>query len=426
MKNKNFIKNLEIGQVIPMVILMLFVIIGMVALIVDGGAVMSNRREAQAAADSGALAGAQRACMGYGDAIPVAESYALTNNATSATATVLGYEVSVQATVEYESFFAKIFGDQTLKASAEATAGCYGVRGASPLPLAWNCLAKSVGGGPFDPAYGCQIQSLSWNLLGPMADPNWTPASERTTSISINDYDGNARTYHMSGTNILDNLGVPPEQIYIIIDSDKICKEDDPLIGTVVCDLDGDGKKDIVTGGNRGWLYLSADTSDIAQWLGNPGPPLTLTPHTWLSGKSGVVTSVYIKLQLIAYGYQGRVVLIPVYNTLCDGDPRTDTACVSAAHAFPWPPAPPGGDNFSEIRNKTFNYHILTFAPFYISCISTKGACPGYQLAMSLNGVELKEEPIIEGFFLHDVDVSPDVNQGCDINLGNCVISLSN
>ena len=74
---KFLIKNkLETGQVIPLVVLMIFVIIGMVALILDGGSIMSNRRTAQAAADAGALAGAQRVCLGKSDAKSVAEYYA--------------------------------------------------------------------------------------------------------------------------------------------------------------------------------------------------------------------------------------------------------------------------------------------------------------------------------------------------------------
>jgi len=56
--------DLEAGQVLIIVAIMMFAIIAMAALILDGGALMSNRRVAQAAADSGALAGAQCICTG--------------------------------------------------------------------------------------------------------------------------------------------------------------------------------------------------------------------------------------------------------------------------------------------------------------------------------------------------------------------------
>jgi len=419
--------KMETGQMIPLVVVMFVVIIGIAALILDGGSIMSNRRTAQAAADAGALAGAQRACLGRSDAKSVAEYYATVNNdATSALATVLGQQVTVNAVVEHPSFFAKIFGEQTLKASAEAVAGCYGVRGKSVIPVAWNCRAPSVGGGPYDPAYGCQIQTLSWELIGPMADPNWDPPSQRKTYVSLSDYDGNIKDYFMSGTSIVDSTGIPPEQIYIIIDSDKICIEDDPVKGVIQCDLDGDGKKDIQLGGDRGWLYLTADTSNIAAWIkeNGPHPNFSLDSHTWLSGKSGNDVNIYI--EMINSRYPGEVVLVPVYNYLCDGDPRTDSTCVDSAHASPPWPYFDGEDDFSEIRNKSLNYHILTFEPFYVSCVSQKGECPGFRYAQTLpKGSELKDGPVIEGFFLTDGEVSPDITQDCAINLGNCTISLS-
>ena len=143
MKKFQFRNKLEKGQVIPLVILMFFIIIGMVALIIDGGAIMSNRRTAQAAADAGALAGAKRVCLGKNDAIAVAEYYATVNNgATTALATMIENQVNVKATVEHPSFFAKIFGDPTLEASAEAIAGCFGARGKSVCTCDVAMLAK--------------------------------------------------------------------------------------------------------------------------------------------------------------------------------------------------------------------------------------------------------------------------------------------
>jgi len=420
---KNSIKDrLETGQVIPLIVLMLFVIIGMVALILDGGAIMSNRRVAQAAADAGALAGAQRACLGKPDAIAVAEYYALTNNnATTAVATLEGMQVTVNTTVEQPSFFAKIFGVETLKASAEATAGCYGVRGKAVVPLAWRC--KPPGEGPFNPEYGCQMQTLSWDLIGPMVDPNWNPPSQRTTSVRISDYGGTEKEYYMSGKSIVDIGGIPPEQIYIVIDSTKLCIEDGG--DDFQCDLDGDGKKDITLGGDRGWLYLTKDTNSISKWIQDMGahPDFTLVTHIWLSGKSGADVDVYIKM--IDAGYVGEVVLIPIYNEICLNDPTVDISCVERAHAHPPWPEFFGVDIFTEMRNQVPYYHIIAFAPFYVSCIDKKGECPGFRYAQTLND-DLKDNPVIEGYFLSDYKVSPNATAGCDINLGNCTISLSN
>lgn len=431
---KKFLINnkLETGQVLPLVVLMFFVLIGMAALILDGGSLMSNRRTAQAAADAGALAGAQRACLGKSDAKAVAETYARVNNgATTALATVTGKQVTVRTTVEHPSFFAKIFGKQTLNSSAEASAGCFGASGKGVVPMAWNCRAPSVGGGPFNPVYGCQIQPLSWKLIGPLVDPNWMPASERKTSVLIGDFNGqNPINYSMSPTytkSMVDSAGIPPKQTYIIINSAKICIEDDPVTGAVICDLNGDGKKDIQVSGDRGWLYLTKGTSNIGDWIKNPPANFTLKPHTWLSGQSGVVESVYNIM--VSENWVGKVVLVPVYNVLCENNPQTQSppTCVTAAHASPWP-AFTGVDDFSEQKNSGPYYHIIAFDPFYISCINTKGNCPGYKYAQIINPdkkVLDDNESVIEGYFLSDAAVSPDFTGDCVINLGNCTISLT-
>ncbi len=419
---KFLIKNkLETGQVIPLVVLMIFVIIGMVALILDGGSIMSNRRTAQAAADAGALAGAQRVCLGKSDAKSVAEYYAtVNNNATSALATVTEECVIVEATVENPSFFAKIFGEQTLAASAEATAGCYAASGKAILPMTWRCWPNN-NEGPFNEEYGCEMQTLSWELIGPMVDPNWIPSSERVTSVSISDFDGNTEDYFMSNTSIVDSTGlVPPEQIYIISDSDKVCIEEG---GDIDCDLDDDGKKDIQLGGNRGLLYLTADTTNIPQWITEPDPDYLIKSHLWLSGKPGVEKDVVIAM--VTEGFQGKMVMIPIFNEICDDNPQTDSACVEAAHASPPWPVFDGEDDFSEIRNATLNYHIIAFAPLYISCVSKSGDCPGYRYAQTFSSELSDNESVIEGYFLTDVGVSPDSSRNCDINLGSCTVSLS-
>ncbi|MDY6867186.1 MAG: flp pilus-assembly TadE/G-like family protein [Chloroflexota bacterium] len=412
LKSKN---KYERGQVLPFVVILLTVIIGTVALMLDGGSIMSNRRSAQAAADTGALAGAQRACLGFNDASVYAEQYATGNGATSVNVSIAGTQVTVTATIEYGSFFSKIFGYQTLNTNATATAGCYMPDGRSVVPLAWNCRAPTVGGGPYDPDMGCQIQTLSWDTFEPLV----------TGQISSVTHD--SKVYFMDGADIVDSSHVPPKQIYIIIDSDKICLEDDPLNGVIPCDLDGDGKKEIQLGGDRGWLYLTADTSNIGSWIGanGPHPDFNLDSHVWLSGKSGNVVAVYN--EMINSGFIGQTVLIPVYNEICDGDPRTDATCVANAHASPPWPSFNGVDDFSEIRNTSLNYHIITFEPFYISCVDTKGDCPGFQHAQTLpGGDELKDIPVIEGYFLRDFELSPDVTQSCILNLGNCIITLSN
>jgi hypothetical protein len=414
MKRSYPIKKFEKGQVTPLAILMLLlIIIPMIALIVDGAAVMSNRRMAQAAADAGALAGAQRACLGYNDAKTVAENYATAkNNATTALAIVEGKQVTVNATVQYSSFFAGILGDPILEASAEAIAGCYGVRGKGVVPLAWHCWPND-GVGPFNDEYGCEMQTLDWEEIQPLIDGEVSP-------VAIEDFDGNSKLYRMSGTSIVDDSTgkLTPEQIYIIFDSDKLCVSD------IDCDLDNDGKDDLQLGGDRSWLYLTASTTNITEWItGNPS--ISLDTHIWLTGKSGEVAAAVNKM--IDVSWPGQVVLVPVYNEFCLTKPNVTPACVTAAHASPPWPAYGGADDFSEMKNQDPYYHVIAFTPFYISCISKNGNCPGYIYADKvINGNKLKDsEQVIEGYFLSGVEVSLETTDFCSYDLGNCTVSLS-
>jgi hypothetical protein len=78
------------------------------------------------------------------------------------------------------------------------------------------------------------------------------------------------------------------------------------------------------------------------------------------------------------------------------------------------------------MKNSGPYYHILTFEPFYITCVNSQGNCPGYEYAQTLPGNDdlSANEPVIEGFFLSDVGIIPDIADGCSVNLGNCTISL--
>lgn len=386
---------------------------------------MLNRRTAQAAADAGAMAGARELCYSTGtDPLDVARSYALMNEAATVDAQLDSGLVSVNTTVTNDSFFAKIFNEDSLDAGAEAIAGCFAPSGKSVIPMTWRCWPNDDEG-PFNDEYGCEMQTLSWGLIGPMVDPNWDPPSERKTSVPISDYGGNELDYRMSSTSIVDEITglIPPEQIYIIFESNKICIEDGGV--DIQCDLDGDGKKEIQVGGNRGLLYLTADTNNITAWITNEGahPDFSIKSHIWLSGKSGL--EVDLVIAMATEGFPGEVVLIPIYNEICDGDPRTDSTCVDNAHASPPWPEFDGEDDFSEIRNTTLNYHILAFAPFYMSCVSKSGDCPGYRYAQTFNSDLNNNEPVVEGYFLSDVVLPPDGSQNCDLNLGNCTVSLS-
>jgi len=437
MKITNRFSKLEKAQALPILVVALIVMIVFAALIIDGGSIMLNRRTAQAAADAGAMAGAWETCYSTGaDPLDVARNYALMNEAATANAQFDDGLVTVNTSVTNDSFFAKIFNVNSLDAGAEACAGCFSPEGNYVLPIAWSCRPTLGDEEPFDPGLDCKIMALDWpDLLKPLVEG-------ATPTIEIPENDGD---YEMDGDSIVEIITrKPPKQIYIIMDKivvgeETYCKEDleetDPgYDAALTCDLDGDGKHDIEAGGNRGWLDLNnagGGAADMIDWIEN-GLDFPISPHTWLSGQTGTVTSVY---QAVEDYRMGDVVLIPVYNAFCDdSNPTANPVCMEIAHAFPFPEEPPPPGDIDE-AGQAPKFHVITFDPFYISCVHIHSSdyCPGFALAQEMNpdpDLPLKSLipdniPAIEGFFLSNVDFPLDLEVNCDVNLGNCTVSLT-
>lgn len=438
MKIINRFSKLEKAQVLPIVVAAFIVLLAFAALIIDGGSIMLNRRTAQAAADAGAMAGARELCYPTGaDPLDVARSYALMNDAATANAQLDNGSVSVNTTVTNNSFFAKIFNENSLDAGAEAVAGCFAPGGNYLLPIGWSCRPSLGYEPPFDPGSDCKMMALDWDglLKGLVEGPP-------LTTINIPDEDSTDHYYKMDGDSIVDADGEPPRQIYLIMDKidvnqETYCKEDldvgDPNYAVAItCDLDGDGKNEIEGGGNRGWLDLNnagGGASDLIDWIIN-GLDFPIVPHTWLSGQTGSITSVY---EAIKDYRQGDVVLIPVFNAICDdSDPIANTVCMEIAHAHPFPPLPPTGD--IDEAGQAPKFHVIAFDPFYISCVHTfsHDYCPGFALAQARNmdpdppykSFIADNIPSVEGFFLSNVEFPLDLENHCDVNLGNCLVSL--
>lgn len=377
--------QIEKAQVLPIVVIGVIVMIAFAALIIDGGAVMLNRRTAQAAADAGALAGARSACLKL-DAEAVAEEYARTNGATTATATVSGKTVTVIAAVDHPSFFAKIFNQDSDFASAKAVAGCYPMGAAQVLPLAWSCR-NAVGETPN--LQSCDVNLLDWTTeMQPLITGyiNGAPAS----TVDIHDYDQNPVSIKMDfSTKIIDKY------MYVIMDDLKL-EEDiecaNPTIlpipqGYLDCDLDNDLVNDILGNqGDRGWLDLDGslenarddDTGNGAKtlrnWIHGIGVP-TLATHTWLGGQTGVAASIFKAVNDV----KGEVALVPIFDALCDVNPEDKLSCIEDVHTMEGytgadvrpVKTSPGAQNY---------FHIIRFSAFYIACVDEGGGankCPG-------------------------------------------------
>lgn len=436
MKITNRFSKFEKAQVLPIVVIALIAMIAFAALINDGGSIMLNRRTAQASADAGALAGARELCYSTGaDPLDVAESYSFMNGAATANAQFDNESVVVNTSVTNDSFFAKIFNESSLDAGAEAVAGCFPPEGNYLMPIAWSCRPTLVDEEPFDPGLDCKMMALDWpGLIGPLVKG----------TVPMIEIPGNDGDYEMDGDSIVNvSTRKPPRQLYLIMDKIAInqevyCKEDldptDPGYDTaLICDLDGDGKNDIEGGGNRGWLDLNnagGGASDLRDWIIN-GLDFLVSIHTWMSGQTGTVTNVY---EAIKDYRQGEVVLIPIFNAYCDdNDPIANPVCMEVAHASPFPPVPPTGD--IDLAGQKPKFHVIAFDPFYISCVHIHSSdfCPGFALAQEMNpdpgnpgkSVIPDNTPSVEGFFVSNVDFPLNLEANCDVNLGNCVVSLT-
>jgi hypothetical protein len=405
MKKYLLYQERENAQVIPLVVISLAVLIMMVALLLDGGALMLNRRTAQNAADAGALAGARELCMGNGEdaAIAAAINYAVNENgATSATAEVSYDEVDkgeVIVTVQWQqdSFFARIFNQNTLTSGAVAGAGCFNPTSNLVMPIAWSCRDPAIGSESED----CNYVNLNWNTeIKPVID-----------------------SYGPSEDSISDQLfSLYRPSIYIIMDSDKVCGVD------IDCDFDNNQWEELGSGGNRGWLNLTGDSSgspNLEDWIEN-GVDEPIFIHTWLSGTSGNRPPIYTALRTRI----GDVVFIPVFNVICDDMPEDDPACETAAHATtpPGVPLQPGETDVVIAGNPaTPLYHIVGFAPFYITCVHTGKTdnCPGFILAQDTNPSIKDNTNTVEGYFVTGYPFpAGDVGPG-GVDLGNYIVSLT-
>lgn len=330
----------EAGQVIPLIVLMMFVIIGMVALILDGGAVMSNRRTAQAAADAGALAGAQCICTGECDAQFEAETYAINNvpeGNLPPSVTISGKEVTVVTTVEHPSFFAKIFGEQNLKATAEAIAGCYYPSVADRvLPIAFYYESPPVNVGDADCKEDGSCTLVAYDFDELMAELRDTEVVDNTTN----------------------EINLPLDDIYVISDKTKICEK--YVTGEIVCsEMAG-----LESGGNRSFL----DLNDVLKDIIKDGLDTPLHLPAWVNGEAGAVSSVYKAKNFITnyppiVGYESlkaRLYFVPVFDLFCE-----DCYCE------------PTEDFDSEYCDqlKKPSYHLLGFGPFIVTCVQMGPKC---------------------------------------------------
>ncbi len=370
------LNHTEHGQNLVIFAVLLVVMVGLAGLVIDGGFSLSKRREAQNAADAGALAGAAILCQGgtESDSEAMAIDYAVNkNNAKSAEADAVGETITVTTVIPHETFLMRILGTNVVTTTAIASAGCYvpcNIRGV--LPVAWACQPPE---GPIDEdeMNSCGISYT--NEDDPTGSPSWYVIMD---SQNLND------DFYCQDP---PNSGLPA--------------------GTLDCDLDNDNINDVMAGGNRSWLDLSGGgggAADLKNWIWN-GYPFDVYPHTWFSGQTGVENSVFQAVGDII----GSIVWLPVFDSFCEGDPVID--CPSEVHwgLSPNPPYVGGRDliTYTGAASQVY-YHVIQFSAFRVTCVHAPGvprtcATPGRDLAIAQNPTwNWNSIKTIEGYFLED------------------------
>lgn len=400
MNIKKQFKPFEKAQVIPTIVVVMLVLIAFSALVIDGGSIILNRRTAQAAADASALAGARAICSGEGSPLQVANNYAQDNGASSSEATMIGtIEIGVVADVENMSFFARIFGEDNLRANAEAVAGCYYPSVAKRvLPVAFYYEAPPVNAKDAECNADGTCNLVNWDFEELMSALSSTPAND-----------------------------LPLDNIYIVSDKTKVCEKS--VSGAIVCSETKTGE-----GGNRTWLnFKNEDNLNlkkiISQGLSNP-----IHTPAWVNGEPGSITALY-KDQTYKdldpiEGYtsmEARMFFVPVFDHFCEKNPQIN--CSNPNDKF----------EYLDKPNKP-SYRLVGFGPFVVTCVTmsdkcefgtcnTEGAkpiCPGYkEYLASLGPKDPNSKNAIEGYFVNHVPSDEWVWGTEGVDVGIYLVSLS-
>lgn len=420
---KKISKFLESGQMIPFIVIALLALIAMAALVLDGGGIMMNRRTAQAAADAGAIAGARVLCrnnqlnMGaIGNAVhryTTQENNAalihweVTSDNVGNSEGLARGEVVVTAEVQNTSFFAGIFGQNTLSAQATAGAGCFPYNPNIVLPIAYPCRLPTEGSVSQD----CDYFPLAWSEIEAVTNKyNYDPRG------------GNPTTAQAKG--ISDDLfAAHSDKIYIVVDSNNLCGQG------LNCNFSGnDEGRYQLNSGIRGWLNLEGTNSgnpNLWRWIDH-GVETGLRPHTWLSFIPGNrANSIYPRFN----NRLDEIVWVPVINWICNSYPSPGSDCdIMAKERFP---LPPGWQTIVLTGSPAYPVgHVVGFAPFFPTCVKTAGnphgpTCPGFTLARQHNSSIKHNTLAVEGYFVEPDSLPGDTVGAGGADLGIYIVSLT-
>ena len=405
------------GQILVLYAFGIIVLIALAMLVLDGGMLFLNRRSAQAAADAGALAGARTKCNGgsVSEVTSVAEHYAeVENSANDASASwdgTLEGDVEVDVWITQDLFFAQVFDFENFDVPATAAANCYSPGAAkNVLPVAWACRPP-VMGAPSS-SYDCQMQALDWETeMKPLIRSNFF---NETGDVIIQGETVQRPPFRFTG-----RTGNITDQVYIIMDSDDLVVDmatDCMPVGSINCDIDGDGVPNISAAGDRSWLLLEEGkgAAYLSDWIEN-GLANPLNIHTWMAGRSGVAASVFRDVEDYATATAAnpyKFITIPVFDDYCESNPYGEPLCSSKIHA----------EDLIVTNDPNNYFHVIAFAAFYVTCVDNTGSvsCPA-AYAANLPG----SAKSIEGYFVRGAPVTIGPGGTGDVDTGVYVVSLT-
>ncbi len=359
---------LERGQSLVIVTLGMMAFLAFMALAIDGGYTWTQRRNAQTAADAGALAGTRELCISGSSsaATTAANTYAITKNgATTTTVNVLPLSASVEVTanIRFRTFFAHLLGRPEIEAQAIARATCLLPGSAEGvLPIGWSCRPPIPGKSSSE---DCQQETITEDEYRARRPWNTYPA------------DG---------------------KLYLVMDNYDFEDDLNCETGVIECDLDGDGEIDVLGGGDRSWLDLDGGgggANELRDWIRNGFSP-ELTTHTWVPGQRGTANSIF----QAAATRIGDIVVLPIFDMFCTGD-MSGSDCATRVHTGD------PNDTIVPMTGASTNVHIISFSGFGITCVKAPGvagSCPGWQRFQTLNSSNPQINPSfksIEGYFIH-------------------------
>ena len=187
-------------------------------------------------------------------------------------------------------------------------------------------------------------------------------------------------------------------------------------VGTINCDIDGDGVPNIAAAGDRSWLLLEEGkgAAYLSEWI-EYGLSTPLNIHTWLAGRSGVATSVFRDVQDYAtatFANPYKFITVPVFNDYCESNPYTEPLCSSKIHT----------EDRIVINDPNNYFHVIAFAAFYVTCVDDTGSvsCPAASAANLPGSVKS-----IEGYFVSGAPVTIGPGGTGGIDTGVYIVSLT-